>query len=103
MKFLVLISVFAAAYAAGQPSIHTTRSRTKLGGGGKAVNSAGTAAQLGKTIVLFEVGGVPGNECLTFRNNGQSTPLLNTMYLLITLLQARLLMPLASMKLQTDN
>lgn len=24
-----------------------------------------------KTIVLFEVGGVPGNECLTFRNNGE--------------------------------
>lgn len=22
------------------------------------------------TLVLFEVGGVPGNECLTFRNNG---------------------------------
>jgi nitrate reductase beta subunit len=24
------------------------------------------------TIVLFELGGVPGNECLTFRNNGMS-------------------------------
>lgn len=25
----------------------------------------------GQTLVLFEVGGVPGNECLTFRNNGE--------------------------------
>lgn len=25
----------------------------------------------GQTLVLFDVGGVPGNECLTFRNNGQ--------------------------------
>ncbi|KAF2792674.1 hypothetical protein K505DRAFT_246168, partial [Melanomma pulvis-pyrius CBS 109.77] len=23
------------------------------------------------TLVLFEVGGIPGNECLTFRNNGE--------------------------------
>lgn len=26
-----------------------------------------------QTLVLKEVGGVPGNECLTFRNNGEST------------------------------
>ncbi|KAM0326348.1 hypothetical protein ACHAQA_006950 [Verticillium albo-atrum] len=25
----------------------------------------------GDTLVLFEIGGVPGNECLTFRNNGE--------------------------------
>ncbi|EHK20453.1 uncharacterized protein TRIVIDRAFT_68989 [Trichoderma virens Gv29-8] len=24
-----------------------------------------------QTLILFEVGGVPGNECLTFRNNGE--------------------------------
>lgn len=26
-----------------------------------------------QTIVLKEVGGVPGNECLTFRNNGTTS------------------------------
>lgn len=29
-----------------------------------------------QTLVLFEVGGVPGNECLTFRNNGQQSSFL---------------------------
>lgn len=29
-------------------------------------------AEISGTLVLFEIGGVPGNECLTFRNNGRS-------------------------------
>jgi hypothetical protein len=37
-----------------------------------AVASAATGVVRGaSTIVMKEVGGVPGNECLTFRNNGE--------------------------------
>lgn len=32
---------------------------------------AAPPAANGDTLVLFEIGGVPGNECLTFRNNGK--------------------------------
>ncbi|KAG7111200.1 hypothetical protein HYQ44_009395 [Verticillium longisporum] len=32
---------------------------------------AAPPATNGDTLVLFEIGGVPGNECLTFRNNGK--------------------------------
>ncbi|KAL9948665.1 hypothetical protein D7B24_000623 [Verticillium nonalfalfae] len=32
---------------------------------------AAPPAANGDTLVLFEIGGVPGNECLTFRNNGE--------------------------------
>ena len=83
MRFLVLISTIAATYAAGHQSLHATRARN----GGKAINgkaAASEAVKLGEMIVLFEVGGVPGNECLTFRNNGQSKPLLDLIDLLIT-------------------
>lgn len=45
--------------------------------GHKAANAAAsTAAGISRgasTIVMKEVGGVPGNECLTFRNNGKSS------------------------------
>jgi len=47
------------------------------GKGHKAANAAAsTAAGISRgasTIVMKEVGGVPGNECLTFRNNGKSS------------------------------
>ncbi|EON95850.1 hypothetical protein UCRPA7_8699 [Phaeoacremonium minimum UCRPA7] len=36
-----------------------------------ATTGGTTTAASGQTIVLFEVNGVPGNECLTFRNNGK--------------------------------
>lgn len=36
-----------------------------------ATTAAAAPATAGQTIVLFEIGGVPGNECLTFRNNGK--------------------------------
>lgn len=35
--------------------------------GGDTANEA----QDGDTLVLTEIGGIPGNECLTFRNNGE--------------------------------
>lgn len=38
--------------------------------GGAATGGDTTAAD-GQTLVFFEVNGVPGNECLTFRNNGE--------------------------------
>jgi hypothetical protein len=43
--------------------------------GGKAASAATiTATGISRgasTVVMKEVGGVPGNECLTFRNNGK--------------------------------
>lgn len=39
--------------------------------GNSAGSNANASSLTGQTLVLFEVGGVPGNECLTFRNNGQ--------------------------------
>ncbi|KAH8683920.1 hypothetical protein BGZ61DRAFT_394236, partial [Ilyonectria robusta] len=36
-----------------------------------AANGGDTTAADGQTLVFFEVNGVPGNECLTFRNNGE--------------------------------
>ncbi len=46
------------------------------GGNGAAAGSTTTNngsannTTTGSTLVLKEIGGVPGNECLTFRNNG---------------------------------
>lgn len=40
-------------------------------GAGTGANNGGSGAVAqGDTLVLFEVNGVPGNECITFRNNG---------------------------------
>jgi hypothetical protein len=45
--------------------------------GNKAANVAASVvtgiSRGASTIVMKEVGGVPGNECLTFRNNGKSS------------------------------
>ncbi|KAI1652924.1 hypothetical protein F4813DRAFT_376350 [Daldinia decipiens] len=38
---------------------------------GNTNNGAATGVAAGNTLVLKEVNGVPGNECLTFRNNGE--------------------------------
>ncbi|KAI8716631.1 hypothetical protein NCS52_00957300 [Fusarium sp. LHS14.1] len=43
-------------------------------GGGAAddaTNGGADQAADGQTVVFTEIGGVPGNECLTFRNNGE--------------------------------
>ncbi|RSL51320.1 hypothetical protein CEP53_008495 [Fusarium sp. AF-6] len=46
---------------------------TTNGGGaaGDNNNGGGNQAADGQTVVFTEIGGVPGNECLTFRNNGE--------------------------------
>lgn len=41
--------------------------------GTAAVAATGAVTKGTSTLVLKESGGVAGNECLTFRNNGQST------------------------------
>lgn len=41
------------------------------GNGGNANTGGASDAVDGQTLVLFEINGVPGNECLTFRNNGE--------------------------------
>jgi hypothetical protein len=43
---------------------------------GAATGGSVAVTRGASTLVLFEIGGIPGNECLTFRNNGtfQSTP-----------------------------
>lgn len=40
-------------------------------GNGDANKGGASDAADGQTLVLFEINGVPGNECLTFRNNGE--------------------------------
>ena len=35
-------------------------------------DTGGAVIPSGQTVVFFEIGGVPANECLTFRNNGAS-------------------------------
>lgn len=39
-------------------------------------NGNGALQRGAQTIVLKELGGVPGNECLTFRNNGTAHAIL---------------------------
>ncbi|KAI8665481.1 hypothetical protein LRP88_04017 [Fusarium phalaenopsidis] len=41
------------------------------GAAGDNTNGGGDQAANGQTVVFTEIGGVPGNECLTFRNNGE--------------------------------
>lgn len=55
MKFLTSVLFAASASAAVIAS--------RQNGGGALQKGA-------QTLVLTEVGGIPGNECLTFRNNG---------------------------------
>lgn len=44
---------------------------TDTGNGGGGNTGGASDAADGQTLVLFEINGVPGNECLTFRNNGE--------------------------------
>lgn len=41
------------------------------GAAGDNTNGGDDQAANGQTVVFTEIGGVPGNECLTFRNNGE--------------------------------
>lgn len=64
MKFLVIL-----ACAAASASALVAEPRVPKGKG--AANTGNAAAATSGTLVLKEVNGVPGNECLTFRNNGK--------------------------------
>ncbi|KAK0113842.1 hypothetical protein ONS95_014089 [Cadophora gregata] len=67
----------AAAAAAGGAGVAAGTGATNGNSGNGAGNGAGNAATGGSvtrgadTIVMTEIGGIPGNECLTFRNNGE--------------------------------
>lgn len=54
---------------------------TAAAASGNADTSSTTVTRGAQTLVLFEVNGVPGNECLTFRNNG----MINTDLILVHL------------------
>ncbi|RSL44174.1 hypothetical protein CEP54_014788 [Fusarium duplospermum] len=41
------------------------------GAAGDNTNGGGNQAADGQTVVFTEIGGIPGNECLTLRNNGE--------------------------------
>ncbi|KAM0816044.1 putative Ricin B lectin domain-containing protein [Seiridium cardinale] len=84
MEFLAILvcAVYVSAVAI-EPRHHQGRGGKKGGSQTSAVaattvtaaatvNNANNNAAVasGSTQVLKEVGGVPGNECLTFRNNG---------------------------------
>ncbi|CAK7222138.1 hypothetical protein SCUCBS95973_004739 [Sporothrix curviconia] len=93
MKFLALLALATSVSAiaiqprhhAGKKTKHTktavasaaaTSSAAAAAATGATTAAVSTAADTndvasGQTIVLFEVNGVPGNECLTFRNNGE--------------------------------
>lgn len=66
-----------AAVGAGAGAIATTPAATPVASAAISPVATAVAAASGavtrgpQTEVLFEVGGVPGNECLTFRNNGK--------------------------------
>lgn len=59
MKFIAALSLGLASSAAAMPTEDLSKRQT--------VNRGP------ETLVFKEQGGVPGNECLTFRNNGKFT------------------------------
>lgn len=75
MKLLAL--VLAAAYVSAAV-VEPRRGNKKAGSQtSSAAAAAATGAASGSTQVLTEIGGIPGNECLTFRNNGEDTHILH--------------------------
>lgn len=72
MKFAIIITALIAGVSAG--TLHARKGKgTKAGAATGSTNTAATAnVQKGtSTLVFKETNGVPGNECLTFRNNGK--------------------------------
>ncbi|KAH6721155.1 hypothetical protein BKA61DRAFT_728764 [Leptodontidium sp. MPI-SDFR-AT-0119] len=67
----------AAAAAAGGAGVAGVAAGTGAGvaagtgAGATASGLTGSVTRGADTIVMKEVGGIPGNECLTFRNNGE--------------------------------
>lgn len=75
---LCMISLAAAA-PRKHPQISVTPTTTAVStvstaaaASGNVDTGAQTVTRGAQTLVLFEVNGVPGNECLTFRNNGMT-------------------------------
>lgn len=75
--FLCVTSFAAAAPRKHHQTPSATATTAAIATVSTATSAAGnadigsTAVTRGsQTLVLFEVNGVPGNECLTFRNNG---------------------------------
>ncbi|KKY30354.1 hypothetical protein UCDDA912_g09715 [Diaporthe ampelina] len=83
MKFAYVVTIFASSASAASLQVRRKDSNGAASGAvgageasGAATGSSNTAAtgtvQRGdSTLVFKEDGGVPGNECLTFRNNGE--------------------------------
>ncbi|KAJ4388210.1 hypothetical protein N0V93_008817 [Gnomoniopsis smithogilvyi] len=75
MKFTILLTIMAAGALAGP--LHARQNKGKAGkaaaakGNGNAAAATGAVTKGATTLVFKEDGGVPGNECLTFRNNGE--------------------------------
>ncbi|CAG8979570.1 hypothetical protein HYALB_00013454 [Hymenoscyphus albidus] len=68
MKFAAILFTSLAAFASVSAAPQQKKApKGKEGGGGGA---AGSVVKGSDTLTFFEVGGIPGNECLTFRNNG---------------------------------
>ncbi|PVH87867.1 hypothetical protein DL98DRAFT_509394 [Cadophora sp. DSE1049] len=65
----------AAAAAAGGAGVAAgtgaTNGNSATGAGNTEPAATGDVTRGADTIVMKEVGGIPGNECLTFRNNGE--------------------------------
>lgn len=74
MKLAIIITALVAGASAGALHGRKNKGNTNTGATTGSTNSAATGdVQRGtSTLVLKEVNGVPGNECLTFRNNGRS-------------------------------
>jgi hypothetical protein len=105
MKFLSLLTLLATAVAVS--AIPQQGGRRFRGGQGRNRNGAGNAnagagaavgagagtgagnavtgsvTRGGQTLMFTEIGGVPGNECLTFRNNGTFVPYIATPFTII--------------------
>lgn len=80
MKFLSIL-VLAASVSAAPHHQGRKRPTTTAVAATAAATTAADAAAIGgtvtrgdQTLVFTEVNGVPGNECLTFRNNGRRSP-----------------------------
>lgn len=61
----------AAGAAGGAAAGAATGPATGAATGSSNTAAAGAVQRGSSTLVLKEDGGVPGNECLTFRNNGE--------------------------------
>jgi hypothetical protein len=80
MKFTALLFAVSVTAIAIEPRHHAGKGRrpatTSAAAAGATTtpvavaNPVANPVAAGSTLVLKEINGVPGNECLTFRNNG---------------------------------